>query len=124
MGGRCHLVTRFPNGQRVTRLRAPLTEDRYGDLHPDWSGDLEAVLFIVGVAPTSTSDDLAAGRTSVLGGVALYFDHPDVDVQSTDRFDLGDGHLWVVDGAVQRWRHPMTGWQAGAVVNLKRLEDG
>lgn len=103
----------------VTRLRPSSTSvDGYGDPVEVF---VETTLECRGIAPRHSGEDSPNGRQGVPIGWDLYCAHG-VDIQPTDRVRLEDGTLCEVDGEPAQWFHMMTGWEAGAVIALKRYE--
>lgn len=85
---------------RVTRLRAPLVRDAYGNETRDWDGAAELGL-PAAVGPMSTAEDVDdQQRTTTRWRIIL---PPSVDVEATDRIRW-DGFTFEVDGEVERWK--------------------
>ena len=110
----------FPAGETVTRLRAPLVADRYGNLVPDWSNPDRLDIPDCGVAPRTSDEETEQGRQGVVVGIAVYAP-PDADILPSDRLEVR-GSVYEVVGEVAVWRSPFTGWHPGIVVNLRRVE--
>jgi hypothetical protein len=82
-------------GESITRLRAPLTADSYGNQSRNWTAATstvfavkwshKAVSEVIGDEPRTTT------RAYIFGG-------PDVDLESTDRVTGPDGLLYELDG--------------------------
>jgi hypothetical protein len=82
-------------GESITRLRAPLTADSYGNQARNWAAATstdfavkwshKAVSEVIGDEPRTTT------RAYIFGG-------PDVDLVSTDRVTGPDGLLYELDG--------------------------
>ena len=70
------------------------------------------------VAPRESTDVNDVGRVGVVIGLTLYLPY-DTDIEHGDQV-LVDDVLYEVDGEEGDWLQPMTGWQAGTTVALKR----
>lgn len=112
----------FPAGETVTRLRVTTTTDGWNDtVDGDWSTATELDILHVGVAPTSSTEDLI-GRTATITGTSLFIPTADVlDVLPTDRFRVR-GVVHEVDGEVADWVSPWDGVRKGYVIPLKKVE--
>lgn len=84
-------------GETITRLRAPLTADAYGNQTRNWA------------TPTSTdftvkwstkATDEVIGDEPRTDTRAFVFGNPDLDLEATDRVTGPDGLLYEVDGEV------------------------
>ena len=111
---------RFPAGETVTRLRAPLVTDRYGNLVRDWEQAERLDIPGCGVAPRTSDEETEQGRQGVIVGIAVYAP-TGTDITPHDRMEVR-GEVWEVVGEVADWRSPFTGWAPGVVVNLSRME--
>ncbi len=108
----------------VTRIRMdPGGIDVYGD--PVDSDADEEALAGCGVAPRSTSDIDDRGRQGVIVGLSLYTPYG-ADVLYTDQFRVeGLGSLdgtYEVDGEAGQWKSPLSSWEAGTEIALKRAQ--
>lgn len=108
----------------VTRIRLdPGGVDEYGD--PVDSTPDEEVIEGCGVAPRSTSDIDSRGRQGVLVGLSLYAPFG-ADVTYTDQFLVeGLGSLdgtYEVDGEAGQWKSPLSSWEAGTEIALRRAQ--
>lgn len=110
----------YPYGEPVTRIRAPIATDRYGNQIRDWARAERATMGRWGVAPRTSTEPREAGRDAVITGLTLY-GPPGVDVLPSDRLEVR-GHVWEVEGEPQVWISPLTGWAAGVVVDVRRAE--
>lgn len=102
----------LPFGQTVTVHRYAM--DRYGDRS-------ETMSFTVpecGFAPRVSTENTARADV-VTADAELYA--PEADILATDVVELADGTRWEVTGDPQHWTQPMTGWQPGIVVMLRRM---
>ena len=107
----------YPHGETVTRIR-PAPTDRWGD---PIGSPTEVSLEGVAVAPRSSVEP-GGLSTSVVTGYLLLIPYA-ADVKVTDRVECR-GEVWDVDGEPFEYRHPMTGWEPGVQVLLKRAEGG
>jgi hypothetical protein len=92
--------------QTVTRLRAPVTTDRYRNQVRDWSQATRVTFTSVSVQPASRAEDNSPGdRDRVTTGWTLQ-SRPgvDLDILPTDRVELADGTVCEVVGEIAR--HP------------------
>lgn len=106
----------------ITRLRAPLVANDYGDPERDWSAATSTPLSgwrvqpmqgsRVNVADTLPRDGLDRRHRA--------FGPYDADVEPTDRIQW-QGTTWRIDGDVDRWRSP-TGALAHTELILARME--
>lgn len=106
----CRLVTVFPFGETVTRIR-PATRDRYGD-HEDVPTEL--AIPNVGIDWNSTSENNNF-QESTQSDVTLIMPKGS-DIGASDRVRLPDGSEWRVIGRPM-WSgvHPITGWDPGVM---------
>ena len=114
---------RFPRGEAVTRIRAPLTTDRYGNEVRDWPNATRTDFARCAVAQGSrgsSAELLTIERDAVISDVAVYLP-PDADVLATDRLEIRGGTYEVV-GAPFAWRNPWSGRDFGLVANGNRVE--
>ncbi len=111
----------FPYGETVTRLRGTPVEDPYSGEETDLDWSNPAALEIPGCAfdPGSSDEPLAQGRNAVITQPRLFV-AAGVDVTARDRLVVR-GRTWQVDGDPADFRHPMTGWHPGVVINLKAV---
>ena len=66
----------------------------------------------------------APSRTATLDRVTSQSKvHVEVDLEPYDLVGRFDGSSLVVTGSILRYRHPMTGWQAGSTAALTELVD-
>lgn len=111
----------YPFGETVTRKRGQKVSDPYGADVIDWSlptDDLE----IVGVGLAPRTDDEVGGpaRGGVVIGMTLYAPFG-VDVTWEDRIVTRYG-LFEIEGQPGPWSQPMTGWDAGSTMALRRVD--
>lgn len=103
----------------IQRVRtAPGGTDQYGDPMP--STETRTTLEDSFVAPRVSSEVTDAGRAGVIVGLTLFMP-PGTDLVHSDQVDV-DGVLYEVDGDAGDWTHPMTGWAAGVVAALRRVD--
>ena len=100
----------------VIRHASPGGRDAHGDPVPGTATDVE----IAGafVAPRESVDVNDVARVGVVVGLTLYLPYG-TDIDHGDQV-LVDDELYEVDGDAGDWLQPMTGWQAGTTVALKR----
>lgn len=103
---------------RVTRLRASLTDGPYGNQQRDWA-NASSVDLSADVQPVSSTEDVVNQQQTVTRWrLTLY---PSSDLEPTDRV-VWDGDTYEVEGAVERWK------RRGAVHHLRavlmRVEQG
>lgn len=101
----------------VYRIRKdPGGIDAYGD--PVTSTSTRVLLDGAGVAPRESSDITEQGRHGVIVGLNLYLPYG-VDLDRDDQLEV-DGVLYEIEGDVGSWKSPLTSWEAGAEVALRR----
>ena len=83
---------------------------------------LEWSLRGVAFAPADADNDPAGRRGHVVPTATLLFGYGD-DLAPHDLLERLDGALHEVTGNVKRYRHPLTGWNAGATVAVTELVD-
>lgn len=107
------------NAATVVRVRGATT-DRYGD---PAGTDARVTLTGCAVAPRSSSDIDGEGRQGVIVGVTLYAPYG-TDLKHTDKFEItGLGtmdDIYEADGDAGQWKSPLTSWEAGTEIALKR----
>ena len=84
---------------QITRLRAPLVTDGYGNQSRNWASPTSTV-FLVHWSSQSVNEVIGdeprtVSRIKLFGG-------PDLDLEATDRIVGPDGNTYEVDGEVQR----------------------
>lgn len=116
----------FSAGQTITRLRAPLTTSVYNPGAPgvrNWAAASSARLEGFAIDPGGSYETASVNREQVTTTPTLYFSGgPAPDIIATDRVRDAAGVEWDVMGNRTDWRNPYTGWQAGSVWPLKRVE--
>lgn len=82
----------------------------------DWTNPTTALAEQAGVEPIASTEPAQDGRQSVIVGYRLYFDH----VVSIDRLWRCEvrGETFPVAGRAAVWKSPLTGWEAGTVVQV------
>ncbi|ONK09439.1 hypothetical protein [Streptomyces sp. MP131-18] len=106
----------------VTRVRAPLVTNPYGDPVRDWASAVRTTLTGWRVQPVQGSRQTAA-ETIPRDGLERNrraFGPIGADIETTDRIEWA-GVTWVIDGDVDRWRGP-TGRLAHTEILLTRME--
>jgi hypothetical protein len=90
----------------ITRVRAPLVEDRYGNKKRDWQAAERLEVAGVNVQPAGTpsqsNEDTSDRQTTVTGWRLATPAGIDLDLLETDRVEY-DGMTMEVDGKVGRW---------------------
>lgn len=105
----------FPHGETVQRLAyTAMTTNAHGVEVPSHAAPVDVVG--AGFAPGGALDTTDLGIAS---SPTLYLDYD----QPASQHDLWvvRGELYRVDGLIARWRHPHSGWEAGTVIQLKRV---
>jgi hypothetical protein len=93
--------------------------DRHGDRADTVAGSIAGCAFAPSSgqsAPSSRETVEFQADTTVL----LYVPPTDVPVKATSKIRLPDQSVWEVDGDPQWWKHPVTGWDAGGVIRIRR----
>lgn len=113
----------FAHGVTVTRLRAPLVADPYSGAATkrDWSAAVSVSIEGCAVAPGGSSEVQGVNREQVTTEPTLYAPYG-ADVLPWDRILDPDGVTWEVVARGGDWRSPFTGWEAGSVFPLRRVE--
>ena len=109
----------FAYGETAVILRAPLGDGPYGNQERDWENAVRTDSPGWGFAPRSNDENTTAGSPSVIVGLSGY-GPPGVDVLPTDRMEVR-GEVYEVEGEVGEWRSPLTGWEPGVEVALRRV---
>lgn len=106
----------------LTRVRAPLADDVYGNPVRDWTAAVRTDLPGWRVQPVQGSRANAADSVprDGLERNRRAFGPPGVDLEQTDRIEW-QGDTWLIDGDVDRWRSP-TGRLAHIEIMLTRME--
>lgn len=106
-------------GERVTRLRATLEDDRYGGENKNWSDPDELNIDGCAIAPRPQGE-VTDGREGVIIGWTVYAPAGS-DIEPTDRLRIRDvDHE--VDGDPGEWRSPFTGTRKGLEIRTRRVE--
>jgi hypothetical protein len=114
----------FPFGTTVTRQRAGRTLDVYSqeatDL--DWSAPEEVQFEGCAVWQESSlePDPIDQRRMQVVTMTKVTLPY-DADVEPLDRF-IVLGHTYEVQGELERYKHPITGWAPGSIATGKRID--
>ncbi|MFJ9313797.1 hypothetical protein ACIRN4_06350 [Pimelobacter simplex] len=111
----------FAFGETVTRLRGTPVTDPYSieatDL--DWTSPDALPIPGCGFAPSGSAEPLEQGRNAVITTPTVYAP-AGADVLAHDRL-IVRGRTWQVKGDPADWRHPMTGWTPGLVIQLEEV---
>lgn len=112
----------FAAGETVTRQRPGLETDPYSGEDVEQDHEAHYELEIPGCAfnPGGSSEPLEAGRSAVITRPEVYAPAGS-DILEGDRLVVR-GEVYDVDGDVADWRSPFTGWAAGLVVSLVKVE--
>lgn len=104
---------------RAYRLRKdPGSIDEYGD--PVESTESRVLLDGAGVAPRASEDISDQGRQGVIVGLSLYLPFG-TDLLHTDQVEV-DGTVYDIEGEPGSWKSPLTSWEAGIEVALRRAQ--
>lgn len=109
-------------GETITRQRATAAVNVYSGESDglDWDTPSTATISGVAVAPAGSSEPLEVGRSSVDTRLTLYLPHG-ADVRPLDRVVVR-GKTYEVQGERAEWTGPFTGWQAGSVVEVQKVD--
>lgn len=109
-------------GETVTRLRATVVTDPYSGEATELSWVNPDSLDIPGVAiePRPQPELVTDARNAVVSAFTLYAPFGS-DVKAADRLRVR-GDVFEVDGDVADWRSPFSGWEAGTVIQTKRVD--
>ncbi|PWG13894.1 hypothetical protein DF268_08460 [Streptomyces sp. V2] len=111
--------------QSVTRVRAPVTEDRYHNKKRDWGSAQHAQIDGVNVqpagAPVRSEEGTDDRQTTVTSWVLQTPEGVDLDLLETDRI-IFDGMTMEVDGKVARWPDPFGPGVHHAEARLKEID--
>lgn len=101
----------------IVRVReTPGGFDEYGD--PVEGTTSRLTLTDAFTAPRSSEDNNDRGRQGVIVGLSLYAPYG-TDLVFTDKIEV-DGVSYDIEGDPGYWRNPLTTWEAGVEVALKR----
>jgi hypothetical protein len=109
----------FAYGETAVILRAPLAEGPYGNENRDWNAATRTDSPGWGFAPRPGTENTTSDSPSVIVGLTGY-GPPGADVLVTDRMEVR-GEVYEVVGEVGVWRSPLTGWEPGVEVALRRV---
>lgn len=102
--------------QRIPYLGA--VEDAHGRETAQY-GPSEPVL--AGFAPESSTEPRAFGQMTVITPATLYLDYCRDDLSPHDKWVV-DGDEFEVEGTPKVWWSPLSGWEAGVEIPLRRAE--
>lgn len=112
---------RFPFGETVTVLRAPVGAlDDYGNPVDDWAVATSTLIAGCALAPRYEAESGGADNPAVIVGFQLYAP-PGSDIRATDRITVR-GATFEVQGQPGEWSNPFTGVDFGVEVALSRVE--
>lgn len=106
----------FPYGVTVT-VERPGGTDQYGNPLPPADHTIDDCA----VAQDSTLE-MTDGRATTITVFSLYTTTPDADLEPQDVIVMPDGERWQVQGDAWSPVHPMTGWQPGTRVDVRKVE--
>uniref|UniRef100_A0AB39CF81 Head closure Hc1 n=1 Tax=Cutibacterium phage vB_CacS-HV1 TaxID=3236917 RepID=A0AB39CF81_9CAUD len=112
-------MTNFPYGETVVMLQSTVRVDDLGDRVEDWGHPVETVYHNVAIYASLSQEDEAAGRDTDWEHWSMLFKQPVKGADYRCRWRIR-GVVWEADGSPMVWHHPMTGWDAGTQVNVKR----
>lgn len=112
----------FLYGETVTFLAPGETEDEYGNTVEDWTFPTTVLTKEhAGVEPRPSGETNVDDRNAVTSGFTLYWLGDVFDVDPQWRATVRD-ETWTVLGDEAGWVSPFTGWQAGTVVQVGRID--
>lgn len=85
--------------ETITRLRAPLVSDGYGNQARDWD-NAASMTFLVHWSARAVGESV--GDEPRTDSHIKLFGGPDLDLEATDRITGPDGFTYEVDGEIQR----------------------
>jgi hypothetical protein len=111
----------FAYGEVITRLRGIPKLDPYSGepTDIDWTTPDSLNIPGCGFDPGGSVEPLEQGRQAVVTTPRV-FAPAGVDVAAHDRVVVR-GRTWQVKGDPADWRHPMTGWAPGLVIELEEV---
>lgn len=106
------------HGEPVTFYRPGQRSDPYSQatVRDDWTAPEKMLTEVCGVEPTGSTEPDAVDRDSVTIRFRLYLGRT-VAIDPTWRAKVR-GEMLEVIGHPAQWLHPMTGWDAGTVVEV------
>lgn len=112
----------FAHGETVTFLAAGAVEDDYGNTVQDWSTPTTTLVKPgAGIEPRPVAAEFQDDRNAVTDGFTLYWPGETFDVDPTWRAQVR-GQTWSVLGPEAQWANPFTGWNAGTIVQVGRID--
>lgn len=112
----------FTQGEPVVFQRAGERLDPYSQTtrRDDWANPETTLTASAGVEPVSSTEPAAVDRSAVITRLRLYLDGV-LDIDPAWRC-IVRGLTCRVTGRPAQWRHPMTGWSAGTVVEVDAVD--
>lgn len=109
-------------GEPVVFQRAAQRFDSYSEttVRDDWSSPETVLTASAGVEPVSSTEAAAVDRGAATTRFRLYLDGA-LDIDRSWRCTVR-GLICKVIGRPALWRHPMTGWIAGTVVEVEAVD--
>lgn len=114
----------FPlsDGETVIRERRRMIPDPYSgeSTLADWSDPLQLTVEGVAIALSSTVEPVNDSRQQVITQMSVYCG-PGEDILPEDRIRVRSG-LWHVQGTIQAFPNPFTGWEPGAEFAIRKVD--
>ena len=107
-------------GETITRLRAPVVEDRYGAESRDWEAATSTDIDECVVAPRPQGEAHDDGRQGVIVGYTIYAP-AGTDIVPSDRLTIR-GNPHEVDGQPSAWVNPWTQVTEGVEIQARRVD--
>lgn len=108
----------FPYGWTVIVHRVEVTgQNADGN---DVTSTVDYNISGVAVWPRTSTEVVQGQDTTIIGSSMLLPPELDFDIHATDRVSIFD-KLYEIDGEPGRYLSPLTGFDAGTLINLKRV---
>lgn len=112
----------FPFGETVEFVSGAVAEDEYHNEIADWDNPIVMLTrHGVGWEKRPSTEVSTDSRNAITSGYTLYIWGEVLDIEGTWRANFR-GSQWQVLGDSSPLEHPFTGWQAGTVVQLGRVD--
>lgn len=111
----------FAYGETVTVMRAPLTEDEYGNQVSDWENATSTPHEGCAVGLAGRGDEVFTGDREAAISDLIVLMPSGTDVVPTDRLEIR-GRAYQVVGEPFDWVNPFTGTAFGLAVYCNRVE--
>lgn len=113
------MVTFFPHGETAYVLaHLDGAEDSHGNPVDSWAAEPGVAIKGCGFAPGGSTE--SGDNRTVIATNPQLFCPPGASITAKDRVKVR-GLVFEVVGDPADWKHPMTGWDPGVVVNLERV---